>query len=394
MSLDYSFGTGGNKSVGASEAGFQHERQSALSPLIESAGTDRICIPLPDGSKQSVISHDDPETHRAPNRVVGNYGLMPKGDVVYIDVDDPEEFPRPPDEFPWVQESVHGEGYHIAVESQVRPGNAKTAWGEVRAENQYIVGPGSRVDHDSECDDCGHSGVGVYQPLSVGPLPRVGDEFWADLGIEITESDGVEELPEVETVEAETDFSIRDRIAKAKTAKHGEQFTALWEGRYRDAGYDDRSNAEMELLLRLAFWMEKDEQAMRTAMQMTCSEHSRTQSGEPRKWSVRDGLYRNLTVKKARQEVDGVYDPGSIGVILPFEEKSTVSYVTKNKVLDALQDLMNASTKEIVEHDEVDRGERQVRNALTKLEEDGWVAWERDGRQVYYYLTFPDDGSL
>lgn len=362
-----------------------------LEPLLVAAGTEQICIPLPDGSKKSVISHDDPETHISPEEVVGNYGLMPKGGVVYIDVDNPEVFPHSKDEFAWVQASVHGEGFHVAVETECPMGNRRMEWGELRAENQYIVGPGSEVDHDVSCDDCGCSGVDEYTPLSVGPLDVVGEEFWSTLGVEQSEDASVEAVPEADIESSEVDYSIEARIQKMLNGKNGPGNTALWEGRYRDAGYDDRSNAEMVLVMRLAFWMQKNEAAIRTAMNLACSDHPRTQRGDARKWAERTGIYRDVTVQNARQMVDNVYEGGGKSDILPFEEKPTVSYPTYERVLDAVSDLGLASSSEIADHPRVDRSQRQVRNALNELIDDGVIERIVDGPQTRYYLPLLKD---
>ncbi len=360
--------------------------EKAVKYIVEAAGTDEVCIPLPDGHKQSTISHDDPETHITHDGVIGNYGLMPKGEVVYIDVDDPEEFPRAKDGFNWVQDSAHGDGFHVAVVSSAEVSNSKEAWGEVRAENQYIVGPDSEVDHDSSqrCDGEPCSGVGTYEMESVGPLNPVGKEFWEALGVRVEPSVTVEEPPEPEVDASVVEFDIPTRVRKAKNGKHGDQFTALWEGRYRDADYNDDSDAEMELAIRLAFWMQENESAIRTALNMACEEHPRSQNGGVRKWAERTDVYQDVTLKKAIQEVDEVYEGGSTSVVLPYEMKSDVSYPTYERVMVAVHELGPATTTELLEHERVDRSRRQVQRALNKLEDDGLVFWEKDGRAPVY----------
>jgi len=363
--------------------------QKSVQYIAEAAATDEVCIPLSDGRKKSIVSHDDPESHITHEEVVGNYGLMAKGEVVYIDVDDPEEFPRTRDGFNWVQDSVHGDGFHVAVASSVEVSNSKEVWGEVRAENQYIVGPGSEVDHDSSerCDGEPCSGIGTYEMASAGPLDLVGEGFWEALSVGVEPSVTVEELPETEIDTSGVEFDIQNRVRKAKNSKHGDHFTALWEGRYRDADYNDDSDAEMDLAIRLAFWMKENESAIRDALNMACKEHPRSQNGGVRKWAERTDIYRDITVKKAVQEVDEVYEGGSTSLCLPYEMKPDVSYPTYERVLDAVRELGPATTTELLEHEHVDRSQRQVQRALKKLEDDGAVSWEKDGRAPVYYTN-------
>lgn len=52
-------------------------------------------------------------------------------------------------------------------------------------------------------------------------------------------------------------------------------------------------------------------------------------------------------------------------------------------VLDAIHELGAATTKEIVDHPKVGRGERQVQRALSELESEDIVDWRRNGSQIY-----------
>lgn len=47
-------------------------------------------------------------------------------------------------------------------------------------------------------------------------------------------------------------------IERAKRAKDGTQFTLLWEGRWKEAGYPSASEADQALCLRLAYWAKHD----------------------------------------------------------------------------------------------------------------------------------------
>lgn len=382
MSLNHNLSRQEDKSSVQSDA----NPQTAVRRIAEVAETDEVCIPLPDGSKIPTLDAGDPDNHITFEETVGNFGLPPVGSVTFIDVDVPKEFPYTKDDFNWVQDSVHGEGFHVAVDSKVEVGNSKPEFGEIRADGWMIVGPGSEVDHDhfERCVGEPCSGVGVYEMASVGPLDPVGEEFWESLGVGVEPSVTVEESPEAEIDASGVEFSIQNRVRKAKNGKHGDQFTALWEGRYRDADYNDDSDAEMDLAIRLAFWMQENESAIRTALNMACEEHPRSQNGGVRKWAERTDVYRDVTVKKAIREVDEVYEGGSTSVALPFDKKPDVSYPTYERVMVAVYELGPATTTELLEHERVDRSRRQVQRALDKLEDDGLVSWEKDGRAPVY----------
>lgn len=63
-----------------------------------------------------------------------------------------------------------------------------------------------------------------------------------------------------------------------------------------------------------------------------------------------------------------------------------VSDPTVLGVIEALEDLGQASTAEIQNHSAVDRSKRQVRRALDYLDEDEAVEWVRNGRSTAYTL--------
>lgn len=137
---------------------------------LEGAGV-RVArsVSLPHGSKKAQISnHEQESTQERPSETYGNYTIH-GGDglvILDIDVDDssdlPEWFASLPETF--TVKSVH-DGLHLyyTVEDESGISNAASpSWGSVRY-GWYGVGPGSAVDHDSECGECGKAGLTPYR---------------------------------------------------------------------------------------------------------------------------------------------------------------------------------------------------------------------------------------
>ncbi|WP_143421216.1 bifunctional DNA primase/polymerase [Halorubrum ezzemoulense] len=124
-------------------------------------------VSLPHGSKMARISnHEQATTQERPSEIYGNYTIH-GGDrlvILDIDVDNPSDLPE------WVRslpktfavETVH-DGLHLyyTVEDDTDISNTKVSWGSVRY-GWYSVGPGSAVDHDAECKNCGKTGRTPY----------------------------------------------------------------------------------------------------------------------------------------------------------------------------------------------------------------------------------------
>ena len=58
------------------------------------------------------------------------------------------------------------------------------------------------------------------------------------------------------------ELSDNELIAKAKSARNGDWFTALWEGRWQELGYESQSEADFALMGSLRFWTGGDEERM------------------------------------------------------------------------------------------------------------------------------------
>ncbi|WP_327050556.1 bifunctional DNA primase/polymerase [Halomicrococcus gelatinilyticus] len=365
-------------SAGSGNDDFQRFRDR-LESVTE--GTHPL-VDIENGTKESYQQHQYEENRLTWSEVEGNCAIMPVNNLAFVDVDEPDEVPDVIRALPETLrvDSPHG-GYHLYFRCNGELENSKFDWGEVRVDTWYVMAPGSVIDHDGYCgDDCSHSGESRYELSQDREPARITPEQLPDPTASETAQSVQQE--EVEFDSVDVDFHIKSRIEKAKNAKHGEQFTALWEGRYRDAGYSDRSTAEADLLCRLAFWLEKDEKAMACAMDIACSEHPRTDGMSPRKWLERDGVYRETSLKSATATVDNEYSGSTSGTYRP-----TVSKLTKDAVFEALMDLKAATSTEIAEHDATDRSKRQIQNALKEYDEQDVIDWTKDGRQVYYYIA-------
>lgn len=128
-------------------------------------------------------------------------------------------------------------------------------------------------------------------------------------------------------------------------------------------------------------WLFDDEELIRQVMTAICRLNPQTNAGT-RKWLVRDGSYREQTLRAACQH-ESTYEPPST---YPLDRRPEVSYVTSSKVFEAVFDLGLASSSEIAEHNTVDRSQRQVRRALKEYQEEGLIQSARNGRRVLYYF--------
>lgn len=100
-------------------------------------------------------------------------------------------------------------------------------------------------------------------------------------------------------VPVEIELSDTDLLDKAKNAANGEQFTALWNGDYKAAGYGSQSEADLALCNQLAFWARGDAARIDRLFR---------QSGLYRKKWEREA-YRTGTIQKAIASCRSFYNP-------------------------------------------------------------------------------------
>jgi hypothetical protein len=179
--------------------------------------------PVRDGSKRSTVDHSDPANLREeiPS---GNYGICASlaDTLVLIDIDDHKDG-YDADALAYAREhlpetltfsSAHdGEGrlYHVPVDDEGRMpvkrlkdefGKANVSavtWGEIRAENQYIVSAGSQLDDDGctkdDCTSCAEPDGGRYTIAADAPIATLDpaelvDVLREDRGTDNAEEDG------------------------------------------------------------------------------------------------------------------------------------------------------------------------------------------------------------
>jgi hypothetical protein len=376
-----------NKSVTKVNNSVDFDR-SSVSRRLGEAGITGCYIDIEAGTKRSAVDHTKPENQYPIEALGRTYGVMPVDRLGFIDIDTdtpPEPVDRLINEHPtFTVKSPHGGEHHYYLIDGALS-NSTEQWGELRTDRQYVVGAGSTIDH-AHCDECGHSGEGQYRVTDDRPIATIDASDLEPITdrSETTEARATD-ARETDLTGDHGDHRIARRITKAKDSKHGERFTALYEGRYRDAGYSDRSDAEAELVMRLAFWLQQNRSDVRAAMNRACQEHPRADVNGARKWLVRDGEYRNSTLELV-ENVDRTYSgsdstPGF---------RPTFSKLTSEYVLDALLDLGLASSAEIAEHPKVDRSLSQVQRVLRSYQDtdDEYgevVSKVRDGRSIRYY---------
>ena len=289
-----------------------------LAERLEEAGlaTERF-INVKDGGKASTD-----HTQYPPDRVNGNYGVYAGRGLVQIDIDDYdadhdlEAIESLPDTL--TTRTAHDGDhrlYHVPDAPEVFDDtfgvkNPNPEWGEVRAHNQYTVGPGSQLDGCGKdwCDECEEPDGGRYTIHHDRPIAQINAHVLVGAlrgtGYDVSTTDDGEETPNsgqsVTTEPEPVSLEDSDLIEKAKNAKHGDKFRRLWNG---DTSMhdNDHSRADLALCKRLAFWTGGEERRIDSLFR---------QSGLMReKWERDD--YRQGTIDTAVRNQTEFYDPDS-----------------------------------------------------------------------------------
>lgn len=315
-----------------------------LAERVRDVGLDGArFVDVTDGSKASSVSHSDPSNRGDAGSVAGNYGVYAWDGLVILDVDvGRAEGVSLLDELPetFTVRSSHAdcetEGYlYYAVDGDAvealnetfGKANPQPSWGEVRAHNQYAVGPGSMLtDCKHGCctpDSPGRYVVGTDAPiatitaeelvevLSTNPDLRQSDE--PDTASRATQASHPSEPLEydeedVAAVEAALhEFRNDDRT----TARAFQYVMDLLQGRYTKRGFEgDRSAAEECTASKLygVLWFADDvenaERKIYAVMSEYADNHRYTDSGDVRKWLSRGPAYRRGTVQSAVSTFD------------------------------------------------------------------------------------------
>ncbi|WP_158855023.1 bifunctional DNA primase/polymerase [Halorhabdus sp. CUG00001] len=371
--------------------------RSALSNRIAGGELDvERFVPLQDGTKKSRVDHTDPAHQYPADELAGNYGVMAGDGLVIVDIDDYDGNQPVPDSVTslpptFTVETPHGgEHRYYAVSDAVS--NSWRGWGEIRAENQYVVGPGSDLDscskdwHDCSADDAGRYAVLDDRPLahiSQSALPqRPAQQSRSPAAV----STGSSQVACLDDVNA----SFGKLATRLRAFLGDDRRKALWEGRYSDARHNDRSQAEAELAHHLGWFFEGNIEVVKQLMTLACEQFPTTDWNEPRKWLVReDDSYRVSTCELP--DYNDTYTPPWSG----RGPRSEVSQVTSDKVLTATFELYPAKVDEIANHEEVDVCREQTRKALEELRDYEILAREKDtmqpGKPYVYYPIFEEE---
>jgi transcriptional regulator with XRE-family HTH domain len=172
--------------------------------------------------------------------------------------------------------SPSGEGVHIIVKGKKKGARARNGKIELYDTGRYFTVTGNVLD--------GHTTIENRQEQ----LDKLYDTLFAK-----------KERQSVSTQSQTVSLDDFEIIEKAKSAKDGAKFTALWEGDI--TGYDSHSEADLALCSLLAFWTGGDYARIDALFR---------QSGLYRedKWGERED-YRKKTIDAALEQVTEFYDP-------------------------------------------------------------------------------------
>jgi len=374
----------------------QTDPRSALSNRTAGAGLDVArFVPLRDGTKKSRVDHTDPAHQYPADELDGNYGVMAGDGLIIVDIDDYDGGQAVPDSVnslppTFTVETPHGgEHRYYAVNDTVS--SSQSGWGEIRAAKQYVVGPGSELDSCSKSwHDCSDDDAGRYTILDDRPLAHISSSALPERPTQQTNPPTTVSTDSSDVVcldDVDAPFGKLERRLGAFLGDDRRQ--ALWEGRYSDAGYDDRSQAEAELAYHLGWFFEGNAEVVSQLMTLASEQYPTTDGNEPRKWRVRDDDgYRVSTCELP--DYDDTYTPPWSG----RGPRPEVSHVTAENVLNATFELYPATVKEITNHGSVDVGREQTRKALEEWRDDKILAREADSKRpnnpYVYYPTFED----
>lgn len=388
-----------SNSSSAANTDVAEDRHLVAKRLREAGIDENRFIRVADGSKapMSGISHSHPKNHLPPDLVDGNYGVYTKGDLVVLDYD----LYKLDDDADWVAdfpesftvESAH-EGRHIYVKVEKDAKGNSIPGGEIQSGNQYVVGPGSELDGCSKdwCHACDVDGQGCYEVIHDVPIVTVS----IDVLPGNPEAQEASSAADVGNITAEiTDIGDVDAPfgkleIRLEAFLEDEVRQALWEGRYSDAGFDDRSSAEGALARHLGWFLEEEPDVVGQFMSLACHQFPRTDWGEPRKWLVRkNDSYREATLELP--DYPFTYEPPRLRI----GPRPEVSSVASEKVSIALSALYPATTKEIASHELVDVGCEQTRKALVELLDSEVLSRKKDysrpNNPYVYYPAFEDE---
>ncbi|SEH11201.1 Bifunctional DNA primase/polymerase, N-terminal [Natronorubrum sediminis] len=234
----------------------EKNRLKTISDRIEEIGLEsNRFIRLQDGSK-APISHEELCWEKIGE---GNYGVYAGNGLVLVDIDsyrsDSGDLPKEVQKLrstltitfritsegreldvnrslpTFIVQSPHGgEHLYYAVSDDVE--NSTHEWGEMRAENQYVVGPGSELTNcDKDWHDCSQPDEGYYaikhnypvRSISASELPTKQD---TDRNPETMSNEGA--ISEEDPQYAEIDVEVANQHLKPSKRRVEARFIASW----------------------------------------------------------------------------------------------------------------------------------------------------------------------
>ncbi|MFC6973629.1 bifunctional DNA primase/polymerase [Halomicroarcula sp. GCM10025709] len=219
-------------------------------------------------------------------------------DAVFVDHDD-DAFQAPTAEPTLEVLSGSGRGAHETYRNAGDVQNARVGdnLGEIRAENWYVVTPGSV-----------HPSGGVYHVVEDRDVATLSDDDLDDSmrpASNRRDRDNDTSPSPIEDLDGEGDRPdddvVDDRLELAFANSHdGDRIKRVWNGRYKAAGFSDRSAAEFWLANRLDSWVARgDETTVRRLMDRA----------NLQKWPERpDDSYRDSVLSEVGYQ-DWYYDP-------------------------------------------------------------------------------------
>ncbi|WP_083864301.1 bifunctional DNA primase/polymerase [Haloferax prahovense] len=382
------------------------ERENLIGKLTRAGLTTNRSFPL-NGQKEPKDDHDWLPIEEVENQyaVRGGKGLLVIDVDTYNNADNAtpdyvKELPRT-----LTVSTPHG-GLHLYyLVDESTPDYLKQEIGrrnpapdiiEIRAHNQYVVGPGSVLNScDKSEHDCSEVGEGRYKISSNVPIA----ELDSDILVNLVEG--------FDNYSSRKNTTYNGRISSSKIT--GEQrrllawarsvnakmdgFTAWAQSGQldprpflREAGvaerecrrFDNRSQAEASMIY-ILYWVFGDKQDVVDVMDYL----------SPPKWASRPD-YRQLTIEKVLGKVEQD--------ITPFEPNTSdrrgVSRETMFSIVRSIVFEHDGKTrrKDVTNSSHVQVGASQVYNSLKTLEKMGYVSQKREGHN--YYWIYEHDEHL
>ena len=281
-----------------------------------------IAIPLKEGTKECYVDFTDANNRESIKDINQNYALYPVGELAFVDIDDRDKAPdkllqHTTDTF--AIESPHGQHRWILVPEEIP--NVKRDWGEIRTENQYVVGPGSKLtDCDNGC--CSDSSPGVYRIEKDNKIQNISGEQLSEWigGFDNTDDREKTIIESISSPEIDSDkVEFADNVLSDLQRDSPEFFKDLIDRLnggtghmdLRREGRIDRSRQDFVTVQHLYgvfrhydLSHSRSEELATTTYTHYCLESQYTKDGQPRKWVNRDSEYRNAIAKHAIKKYD------------------------------------------------------------------------------------------